>query len=780
MDSFPSDKAGSKKSAGDGGASASAAQDGRLTDERRGEIMTRLNKHRSRDSSSKSTSGAEPKKDPGVMTAAERRDRVQQLLLERQQRLSGTGAGKSTGSTTFSPTYSGGYTPNSTRGNSGSFITPAKAASQVGRRAVRPASAPRDRPRHTPGVSAPFNLSAMKAGRHSKAVIAVRAKQEEEKELTFKPKVNASRPKSAKGNSDSVTSEERMQRLSTPRTKLWQKCEQVREDRAKEETKECTFAPRVGRGPRMATGTVSSAEAGVASARRAAKAHESFPDRLYADGEMRYRRREDARRQIAEAEIASFPFQPAINDNSRAAVEAEGYRPIHERVGDLLRKKQEALAAARVQAELENPDLTFAPKVNDASRAIARGLEEEAGYEGRLPVERLSSSRPGSARNSFAGARPSSARPSSARRRSYDARQRDEHTFAPRLNDNTRRLCEMMAEEGVRGGAGSFLDRQAEHLAKSEKEKNAIRDKLESDCTFHPNTGNTNEVLLRSKHVVRLGETPRERIARLAFLEKQQSEQKRLKAEENFHAQFSFRPKLSNAARTKQPTPLHELVSNPRGAEIRAAAEAAAQEAFHQEHTFEPNVGAKHADAAPRPFQVNYAHKDGIVSRIREYRREKEVVLQEARNEKEFKELEQCTFQPNQGRVRRDKERQKSTNTVAEVVPGLGRHLELRKRAKAMEDETKARAAKVFLEDVHSLSTKHRQTVPLSPKISALGSQGAKAAARKLRLQMEKELREREACTFRPRTNERPRKELIEKILAEDDYYRGGFSLFNR
>ena len=69
-------------------------------------------------------------------------------------------------------------------------------------------------------------------------------------------------------------------------------------------------------------------------------------------------------------------------------MEAEGYKPIHERVNDLLRKKQESLAAARVQYELENPDLTFAPKVSEASRAIARGLEEESGR--RLsPVDRL-------------------------------------------------------------------------------------------------------------------------------------------------------------------------------------------------------------------------------------------------------------------------------------------------------------------------------------------------------------------------------------------------------
>jgi hypothetical protein len=57
--------------------------------------------------------------------------------------------------------------------------------------------------------------------------------------------------------------------------------------------------------------------------------------------------------------------------------------------------------------------------------------------------------------------------------------------------------------------------------------------------------------------------------------------------------------------------------------------------------------------------------------------------------------------------------------------------------------------------------------VPLSPKISV----NPKAQQRKLRAVMEKEQREREACTFRPMTNERPRKALIAKILAEDDGY---------
>ena len=327
MDKFPGDKPGPKKSSGAAAAEASASADGRLTDERRGEIMTRLNKHRS--SASSVSAGADAPKDPVVMTAAERRERVQQLLLERQQRLAGGSTSRRSPNATDVAGSRRLESPASSRGAAGGFVTPARAAAAAGRRAVRPASAPRERPKHPPGVAAPFNLSTMKAGRHSKEAIAARARLAEEKELTFKPKTIARPRPGSSGAADAVTSEERISRLSTPRTKLWQKCERIRSERAGEETKECTFAPRVGRGPRMAR-AVSSARTSLSRP----SVDAPFPDRLYADGETRYRRREDARREMAEAEMASFPFQPAINDNSRAAVEARDRHAVR----DVLRR----------------------------------------------------------------------------------------------------------------------------------------------------------------------------------------------------------------------------------------------------------------------------------------------------------------------------------------------------------------------------------------------------------------------------------------------------------
>jgi hypothetical protein len=86
-----------------------------------------------------------------------------------------------------------------------------------------------------------------------------------------------------------------------------------------------------------------------------------------------------------------------------------------------------------------------------------------------------------------------------------------------------------------------------------------------------------------------------------------------------------------------------------------------------------------------------------------------------------------------------------------------------------MEDEARAREARVFLEDAARRDIAHRQTVPRSFNLSAQGEIGRKAEERRRRLMAEKEAREKKDCTFRPKTNERPRKELIEKLLAEDD-----------
>ena len=557
MDKFPGDKPGPKKSSGAAAAEASSA-DGRLTDERRGEIMTRLNKHRS--SASSASAGADAPKDPVVMTAAERRERVQQLLLERQQRLAG-------GSTSRRSPNATDVAGSRAVGVPGVVPRRGAAGSRRRRRARRrcrraPRRAPRVRASRAPEAPARRG-GAVQPERHEggqalqgAAIRGVARCGGGEGTHVQAQDQRAAAPGSS-GAADAVTSEQRISRLSTPRTN---RAAEVRADQERARGRgDQGVHVRAEGGTRAAHGV---GAVPSAAGRPLLVSDVAFPDRLYADGETRYRRREDARRQITRRRRSHALPVPAGHQRQLAR-RRRGRRataPSASASASCCGKKQEALAA-HVQVELTNPDLTFAPKVNDASRAIARGLEEEAG-DGRSAVERLAAGeRPGSAASRRAGA-SSRGRPSSARRKRADARSTS--SFAPQLNENTKRLCDMMAEEGVRGGAGSFLERQADHAAKADLAKRAVRERLEKECTFHPNTGNADEVLLKSKHVVRLGETARERIARLAFLEKQTREQRRLKAEEAFHKQFSFRPKLSGAARIQgEPTPLHERSRRP-------------------------------------------------------------------------------------------------------------------------------------------------------------------------------------------------------------------------
>ena len=263
---------------------------------------------------------------------------------------------------------------------------------------------------------------------------------------------------------------------------------------------------------------------------------------------------------------------------------------------------------------------------------------------------------------------------------------------------------------GPRWRVPSSSDRRST-LIKSREGARGDALEVDKDCTFHPDTGNAERVLANSSAWSGPRETLKERIARLAFLEKQQKEAKQALAEENYHKQFTFKPKLSATAKTKKPTPLNDLVTNPKGVQVRGG-RGGCEEAFVSEAPSSPTWGPSTRTRAPRPFQVDYSKQGGITARIREYRREKEICLQEARNEKEFKELEEAHSQPNAG-VKKSKP--KPTKGVTEVVPGLRQTPGAGRRAKQMEEEARARAAKVFLEDAAKKDVTHRRRCREAP-----------------------------------------------------------------
>ena len=275
-------------------------------------------------------------------------------------------------------------------------------------------------------------------------------------------------------------------------------------------------------------------------------------------------------------------------------------------------------------------------------------------------------------------------------------------------------------------------------------------------------------MLLKSKHVVRLGRRLEERVARLAIPGTQTREERRQAQGGGERSTSSFRSgRSSPARRAKGADAAARAGLEPAGVEVRAAMEAAAREAFAAQHTFEPNVDAK---ARGR----RAASVPGELLRVRRHHQphprvppREGVVLQEARNEKEFRELER-TFQPNSRCDRNRNRSPRSARPSRRWCPGWAAP----RAAEARETDGGRGAAEGgqgFWRAPPRRDIAHRQTVPRSPKISAqLGGRQGGGEAQKAPGGEGRRGKRRTARSDPRRTNDL-RKELIEKLLAEDD-----------
>lgn len=70
------------------------------------------------------------------------------------------------------------------------------------------------------------------------------------------------------------------------------------------------------------------------------------------------------------AEQEQYTFKPNIAE-SLAVLKGEKAetKPLHTRLHEILKKKQEFIHQLKAEAEAQNPDLTFKPKLNEYVRA---------------------------------------------------------------------------------------------------------------------------------------------------------------------------------------------------------------------------------------------------------------------------------------------------------------------------------------------------------------------------------------------------------------------------
>ena len=93
--------------------------------------------------------------------------------------------------------------------------------------------------------------------------------------------------------------------------------------------------------------------------------------RLYNDAEQRSTQQQWLERQVVEARLAQFTFQPSINPVTTSYFDTIEYKPIYERVGELQKEREDRRRVLKQNYEDAQVDLTFTPSIDPKSRRIA-------------------------------------------------------------------------------------------------------------------------------------------------------------------------------------------------------------------------------------------------------------------------------------------------------------------------------------------------------------------------------------------------------------------------
>eukprot|EP00947_MAST-08B_sp_MAST-8B-sp1_P004059 g4059.t1 len=269
---------------------------------------------------------------------------------------------------------------------------------------------------------------------------------------------------------------------------------------------ECTFRPRINSKKKRNGQVLETREERMQ--RLAAPQNEIFAKRERAD--QRAMERERAKRQLEEAELESFPFQPSINPHTAAILDMTRYRPIHERVGDLQRAKNAELQRRRIEQEKVNPDLTFRPEISAESERLVhrRRLEAEDPAAAFNVTERLvrDAASQGEKKNRRAEA--------------WQDKEAAEHRFRPTLTERTQQI---VAESGDFQEGEDFLERNRRQVEKKKKKEDMARAAAAKEdderCKFKPDIGASSDLLQQSQPH-RMNESEMEMIERLSKTDK--------------------------------------------------------------------------------------------------------------------------------------------------------------------------------------------------------------------------------------------------------------------
>ena len=544
-------------------------------------------------------------------------------------------------------------------------------------------------------------------------------------------------------------------RLASQRVEAYAKRELLRMEAEREKLAECTFAPKIN--PTSAGAKTPAPKGGSGGGGDGTGRKMAAGERLHADSDRRSEMRERTRVASERWELSNHSFAPHINPTSEAlAAEVTQSRPIHERIEELQRKKDDNIRALRAKLA-EEEDATFAPQINPTSAQLAIAAQQQTSSSMPLELSARLGSHHASQLSSTAGAGRSSA----AERLAHDAmlqierkaqrelqrREAEEQlcTFKPSVNPLSHRLVqEAEASQELPAGVFNRLQRAAE-VSDERRRERLQQQREEEKKLFQPTTSEANDILLSARSA-RLHESELERTERLAYVDAKRREALITQLAQQHYAQYTHKPQIDPISAQLARSKTHaELSANASGKALKATLAKKRESIEQVACPFKPTIDSKSAvlaASAPERISHNPEHVDSLTARLATEQREREERLERIRRKVEADKMKDCTFAPETG---------KQTPSTAEdkplIVRGLGRYMELKQMAKRQSEAQKQREQKAFL--IEPPSRLHPYTVP-EPFV--LHEKTRDERLERTRKEVE-ESRNAE-CTFTPKINE--------------------------
>jgi len=443
----------------------------------------------------------------------------------------------------------------------------------------------------------------------------------------------------------------------------------AKEEKEQRELEKCTFQPAIN------------VRSEFYARRSRGCLSEPLNERLFNEHGHRETLRTKAKELLDADVMCSYTFRPKINPNRTSSCNDNDRTPLHLRT-EAIRQMKEDRVKSMQAAEDKRVECFFKPKISNKSDRIVQQKREE-----------------------ISRSMGASSDPSVALKALMPV---EERLYAEAQRKKSPRLAPESSEATLSGDESSRKSMRSGHSTSSQKDfltrqrlyDEARRQRMEvralhkeAECPFKPKiTDNSRH--LAATNVEMLGETPEERVERLAVRDVRHREQRRMELEQRQFRDCTFKPELNpmsevlagrDDASVFNETRIHERLYRNGVAKVRAASQ---EKALGEQYSFKPQTDPASAKRFAH-VKAHYSKDVDIMDSIKQERERKAEILSEQRKAKEEEKVSACTFRPE---ICEDY--QEPDQPV--VVSGLGRFFELKTMAQRKQHEQARREAKVF------------------------------------------------------------------------------------